>query len=94
LASLAQLQLIGAQLLGATAKLMAQQMLDQPLQLVDFNLVLLHRGLQHRVPLLGRRDHCAQQILQRGRIIRQGGEVDWHAIILARWVVSRPMNLA
>ncbi len=54
----------------------------------------LDRGLQDHVLLLGRRHHRAQQILQSGRIIRQGGEVDGHATILARLVVSRPMHLA
>jgi hypothetical protein len=86
-------QLIGVQLLGAAAELLAQQTLDQQLQLVDFGLALLHRFLQHAVLLLGCGDHLAQQMLQRCGIVGQGGEVDWHANSIADAVASAGMNL-
>lgn len=50
-------------MLGAAAELLAQQALDQQLQLVDFGIALLHRVLQGRLLLLGCRDHLAQHLL-------------------------------
>jgi hypothetical protein len=89
-----ELQLIGGQLLGAAAELMAQQTLDQLLQLVDFGIALLHGNLQDGVPLLDRGGHFAQQMLQRCGVVRQGGEVDVHARRIAGATASPEMNLA
>ena len=86
-------QLIGGQLFGAAAELLAQQTLDQQLQLVDLGIALLHRILQHGVLLLGRGNHLAQQVLQRCRIVRQCGEVDVHARSIADAAASAEMNL-
>jgi len=88
-----ELQLIGRQLLGAAAELLAQQALDQQLQLFDFRIPLLHCVLQDSVLLLGRGDHFAQQVLQRCRVVRQGGEVDVHERIVAGAAAPREMNL-
>jgi len=86
-------QLIGVQLLGAAAELVAQQTLDQQLQLVDLGIALLHRFLQHAVLLFGRGDHRVQQMLQRCGVVRQGGEVDVDARSIADAAVSAEMNL-
>ena len=85
-------QLIGVQLLGAAAELMAQQTLDQQVQLVDLGIALLHRILQDGVLLLGRGNHLAQQVLQRCRVVGQGGEVDLHANSIADAAASAEMN--
>jgi hypothetical protein len=45
------------------------------------------------VLLLGRGDHFAQQVLQRCRVVRQGGEVDVHERIVAGAAAPREMNL-
>jgi len=85
-----QLQLVGTQLFRATAELLAQQTLDQQVQLVDFGIALLQGGLL----LFGRGDHLAQHLLQRGGIVRQGGEVDLHASIMINAAESAPMTPA
>ena len=85
-----QLQLIRTQLFRAAAKLLAQQTLDQQVQLVDFGIALL----QSRLLLFGCGDHIAQHLLQRGRIVRQGGEVDLHDSIMINAVESAPMTPA
>jgi hypothetical protein len=72
---------------------MAQQTLDQQLQLVDLGIALLHRILQDGVLLLGRGEHRAQQMLQRCRVVRQGGEVDVHGRSIAGAAASAEMNL-
>ena len=66
-----ELQLIGDQVFGAAAELVAQQTLYQQLQLVDFGIALLHGALQDRVLQLGLGDHLAQQVPQRGGVVRQ-----------------------
>jgi hypothetical protein len=83
-----QLQLVRAQLFRATAELLAQQTLYQQVQLVDFGIALLQGG----VLLFGRGDHLAQHLLQRCRIVRQGGEVDLHASIVINAAESVPMT--
>jgi hypothetical protein len=80
-------------LLGAAAELVAQQTLDQQLQLVDLGIALLHRFLQHAVLLFGGGNHLAQQVLQRCGIVGQCGEVDLHANSIADAVASVEMNL-
>ena len=85
-------QLIGAQLLGTAAELVAQQTLDQQLQLVDLGIAFLHRALQARLLLLGCDDHLAQQVLQRCGVVRQGGEVDVHTRSIADAAASVEMN--
>ena len=84
-----QLQLLGTQLLRAAAELLAQQTLDQQLQLVDLGIALL----QSRVLLFSRGNHLAQHLLQRGRIVRQSGEIDLHASILINAAALVPMTL-
>ncbi len=81
-------------MLGAAAELVAQQTLDQQLQLVDFGIALLHGVLQDGVLLLGRGGHFAQQMLHRCRVVRQGGEVDVHTRKTAGATASAEMNLA
>jgi hypothetical protein len=83
-----QLQLIRAQLFRAAAELLAQQTLDQQVQLVDFGIALLQSGLL----LFSRGDRLAQHLLQRGGIVRQGGEVDLHDSIMINAVESAPMT--
>jgi hypothetical protein len=85
-----QLQLVRTQLFRAAAELLAQQTLDQQLQLVDFGIALLQGG----VLLFGRSDHLAQHMLQRCRIVTQGGEVDLHASIMINAAESVPMTPA
>ena len=85
-----QLQLVRAQLFRATAELLAQQTLDQQVQLVDFGIALLQSGLL----LFSRGDHRAQHLLQRGGIVRQGSEVDLHASIMINAAESAPMTPA
>jgi hypothetical protein len=85
-------QLIGVQLLGAAAELVAQQTLDQQVQLVDLGIALLHRLLQDGVLLFGRGEHVAPHLLQRCGVVGQGGEVDWHANSIARAAASAEMN--
>jgi hypothetical protein len=63
-------------------------------QLVDFGIALLHRDLQGCLLLLGRSDHLAQHLLQRGWVVRQGGEIDLHAGIMINAVESAPMTPA
>jgi hypothetical protein len=43
---------------------------------------------------LGRGDYLAQQMLQRCRVVRQGGEVDWHANSIADTAAPAEMNPA
>jgi hypothetical protein len=45
------------------------------------------------VLLLGCGEHRVQQVLQRGRIVRQGAEVDVHARSIAAAAASAEMNL-
>ena len=85
-----QLQLIRAQLFRATAELLAQQTLDQQVQLVDFGIALLQGGLL----LFSRSDDLTQHLLQRCRIVRQGGEVNLHDRIMTNAVESAPMTPA
>jgi hypothetical protein len=85
-----QLQLVRTQLFRATAEALAQQTLDQQLQLVDFGIALLQGGLL----LFSRDNHIAQHLLQRGRIVRQGGEVDLHDSIMINTAESAPMTPA
>ena len=85
-----QLQLVRTQLFRATAELLSQQALDQQVQLVDFGIALLQSGLL----LFSRGDRLAQHLLQRGGIVRQGGEVDLHDSIMINAVESAPMTPA
>lgn len=85
-----QLQLVRAQLFRAAAELLAQQTLDQQVQLVDLGITLLQR----RLLLLCRGDHLTQHLLQRCGIIRQGGEINLHASIMISAAESAPMTLA
>ena len=89
-----QLQLLAAQLFGATAELVAQQTLDQQAQLVDLCITLTHRALQYRLLLLRRSDRLTQHLLQGLRVVRQGGEVDWHVGIMINAAESAPMTPA
>jgi hypothetical protein len=62
-----KLELIRAQLLGATAELVPQQTLDQQSQLVVFSVQLAM--LEQQRP---------QHLLQRGGVVRQGIGIDLH----------------
>jgi hypothetical protein len=78
----AKLQLIGSPLLRVPAELLAQQTLDQQRQLLDLGVALADRALQHHLLLGRRRHHLAQHPLQRGWVVRQGGEIDRHGIMM------------
>jgi hypothetical protein len=79
-------------LLGAAAELLAQQTLDQQVQLVDLGIALLHRLLQDAVLLFGHAEHRAQHVLQRCGIVGQCGAVDLHANSIAHAAASADMN--
>jgi len=87
----AKLQLIGAQLLRPPAELLAQQTLDQQLQLLDLGITFADRILQGCLLLRCRGHYLAQHLLQWGGVIRQGAEVDRHAIIVLGASASTPM---
>src|SRR6185437_9113709 len=78
-----ELELVRIELLGAAAKLVPCQALNQQPQLVVL-------GGQRRILLRRRGDHLAQHPLQDGRIIRQGIKVDRHALIMNNALASRP----
>ena len=75
--------MIRAQLLGAATELVASQTVDQPPQLLDLGVTLVDRG-----------HHIAQHLLQRGWVVRQGGEVDRHGIIMIDLLEPAPMTPA
>jgi len=77
------LQLIRAQLLRPPAELLAQQTLDQQLQLLDLGVAFADRVLQPGLLLRSRGHHL--------RIVRQSGEVSRHTIIVIGASASRPM---
>jgi hypothetical protein len=78
-----ELQLIGSQLLGAAAKPMPQQALDQHAEFVvlgvQFPVLIRRRG--HRIP---------QHLLQQSRVVRQTVEVDLHRAMMINAVASVP----
>ncbi len=78
-----ELELVRIELLGAAAKLVTRQALDQQPQLVVL------RG-QRRVLLHRRGDHLAQHPLQDGGIIGQGIKVDLHPGIMNNALASMP----
>ena len=77
-----ELELIPSELFRAAAKLMTQQALDQPPQLVvlgvQFTLLMHHRP---------------QHLLQDGRIVRQRVEVNLHDVIMNNAPASMPAFL-
>jgi hypothetical protein len=78
-----ELQLLRAELFGTTAELVAQQALDQQSQLVVL-------GVQFRMLLRRRGDDLAQHLLQDGGVVRQGVEIDLHAMIMNNAPASGP----
>jgi len=88
-----QLKLIRAQLFGSAAKPIAQEPLDQQPQLVVLSLTLLNGASQRDLlPRCGN-NHVSQHLLEDCRVVRQGGEVDLHARMMANPFASNPVFL-
>jgi hypothetical protein len=78
-----ELELVRVELLGAAAELVAHQALDQQPQLVVL-------GMPFRMLLRRRGDDLAQHLLQDGGVVRQGVEINLHAMIMNNAPASVP----
>jgi hypothetical protein len=78
-----ELQLIRIQLLGAAAKPVPQQALDQQAQFVVL-------GVQFPALIRRRGHHIAKHLLQQSRIVRQPVEVDLHDTMMIDALASVP----
>jgi hypothetical protein len=78
-----ELELVRIELFGAAAELMAHQTLDQQPEFVVL-------GMQFRMMLCRCGDDLAQHLLQDGGVVRQGVEIDLHAMIMNNAPASLP----
>ncbi len=77
-----ELKLVRTQLLRPTTEPVAQKPLDQQPKFIILGLAFLRGTLQCRTLQNRGGDHVAQHLLQDGKVVRQGGEIDLHASMM------------